>query len=249
MKHGEYISFCECRNRFREIAQSVRDALPCLQNLQQRLVDSRDGPRYHVDTPVVYNESLDDVNEAADIRLILVGDNPGRREQAAENRRYLVGQSGKIAEAFFRNEKSLSIDFRKNVIILNKTPVHTPRTVGLKELCKLGGEKTKRVIDGSQKMMAGLLADFYAALRVPVWICGYSEMKKRGIFEPYTDALQDLIRDGTLDRNDVFLYRHFSMNQFTIDLRKKSPPNASAQCAAETLRQTGTDYRKKILGM
>jgi hypothetical protein len=102
--------------------------------------------------------------------------------------------------------------------------------------------------------MASLLADFYAALRVPVWICGYSEMRRRGVFERYTAALRELVLTGKLDRDSVFLYRHFSMNQFTIDLRQKSIPcasvsGASAQGPAETLRRIGGGYREKILGV
>jgi hypothetical protein len=243
----EYTAFCECRNAFKKITESMMEELPELRKLQQRLIDSRDGPRYNVDTPIVYNESLDDVDKTADIRLILVGDNPGRREQA--NRRYLVGPSGKIADNFFKNETSLSIDFRKNVVILNKTPVHTPRTADLKELRGKGGEKIKRAIDNSQAEMARLLADFYGALRVPVWICGYSEMKKNGVFERYASALRNLMDGGTLDKNSVFLYRHFSMNQFTIDLRQKSAADPPPRCAAAALRRIGTDYRGKILGI
>jgi hypothetical protein len=245
MDKNTYKAFCECRNNFRAITDDIKNTMPDLQKFQQRLVDSRSGPAYHVDTPVVYNTALDDVDESADIRLILVGDNPGRREQMAENRRYLVGPSGKIAENFFKREPELSIDFRKNVIIVNKTPVHTARTAELKELCALGGEKMKQVIGDSQVKMARLLADFFCALRVPIWICGYSEMKRRGIFEKYTGALQDLIHGGVLDKNNIFLYRHFSMNQFTIDLSQKMPEYGTG--AAETLRRIGTEYRERIL--
>jgi hypothetical protein len=245
MNKNAYKTFCECRNNFRAITDDIQNALPYLRKFQQRLIDSRPGPAYHVDTPVVYNTALDDVDESADIRLILVGDNPGRREQMAENRRYLVGQSGKIAENFFKLEPELSIDFRKNVIILNKTPVHTARTAELKELCGLGGEEIKHVVDASQMKMAGLLADFFRALRVPIWICGYSEMKRSGIFAAYTGALRVLIMNGTLDKNSIFIYRHFSMNQFTIDLRKKMSEYGTG--AVETLRRIGTEYRERIL--
>ncbi|MDR2097881.1 MAG: uracil-DNA glycosylase family protein, partial [Spirochaetaceae bacterium] len=210
MDKAAYGAFCKCRDNFRAITDDIQNALPDLQKLQQTLVDSREGPRYSVDTPVVYNNALDDVGEDSDIRLIFVGDNPGRREQDAANRRYLVGPSGKIAENFFKNTPGLGIDFRKNVIILNKTPVHTPRTVCLKELRGMGGEKLCAAIDESQTKMAELLAGFFDALRVPVWISGYSEMKPKGVFERYTSALQDLLRRGALDRDSVFLYRHFS---------------------------------------
>ncbi|MDR2659066.1 MAG: uracil-DNA glycosylase family protein [Spirochaetaceae bacterium] len=241
MKQAEYKAFCECKNKFKAIIEDIQKELPDLQEIQQRLMGDLQG--YTVRTPVVYNEALDDVTENDDIRLILIGDNPGRREQ--EKRRYLVGPSGKIAESFF--ERTLSIDFRKNIIILNKTPVHTPRTAGLKELCRVGGEKLKLVIDDSQIKMARLAADFFCALHVPIWICGYSEMKKNGIFESYTAALRGLILSGIVDKNSVYIYRHFSMNQFTIDLRQKMQKYASG--AVETLRRIGTEYREKILGV
>lgn len=246
MNQAEYKAFCRCRDSFRTITEEIAAELPDLRKVQQRLIDERDGPRYNVDTPVVYNTALDDVDGGAEIKLILVGDNPGRREQAVENRRYLVGPSGKIAESFFKKETSLGIDFRKNVIILNKTPVHTPRTADLRDLCRLGGEKTHLAIDASQTKMANLLADFFSALRVPVWITGYSEMKKRGIFERYTTGMEDLVRRGVINRDSLLLYRHFSMNQFTVDLRQKTLPEKSV---AETLRAIGTGYRKRILSV
>jgi hypothetical protein len=246
MKRAEYEAFCECRNNFRAITGEIEAALPDLRDFQQRLIDQRTGPRYNVDTPVVYNMALDDVDHDADIKLILVGDNPGRREQAAENRRYLVGPSGKIAESFFKREAALRIDFRKNVIILNKSPIHTPRTADLKDLCRLGGERMRRLIDASQTKMANLLADFFCALHIPIWITGYSEMKKRGVFERYTADLEDLVRRGVIDGESVFLYRHFSMNQFTIDLRQKMRPDESIE---EVLRGIGAEYRERILSV
>jgi hypothetical protein len=70
-------------------------------------------------------------------------------------------------------------------------------------------------------------------------------MKPKGVFERYTSALQDLLRRGALDRDSVFLYRHFSMNQFTIDLRQKIHCGESA---ADALRRIGAEYRERILG-
>ncbi|MDR1250309.1 MAG: uracil-DNA glycosylase family protein [Treponema sp.] len=236
--------FNATRNAFREAVELLNKQLPGLGLLQQKLADSREGPAYAVETPVVYNQALDDVGSGDDIKLILVADNPGRREQAAENRRYLVGPSGKIAGRFFSEELSLGIDFRKNVLILNKTPVHTPRTAELKELCRLGGSALTEAIAQSQLTMAGILGQFCRALPlVPVWIIGYSEMKKGGIFEVYTTALQQAADAKLYDR--LFFYRHFSMNQFTIDLHKQARQGEST---AQTLERIGTAYRERILG-
>jgi hypothetical protein len=235
-------AFAAAREHFREIAGALERELPELPLIQQKLIDKRTGPAYRVETPVVYNQSLDSIGPGDDIRLILVADNPGRREQAAENRYYLAGPSGKLAEKFFRDQPSLGIEFRKNVLILNKTPIHTPRTAELRELGRLGGARITAAIGESQLAMAGLVAEFYAALTpVPVWIIGYSEMRPGGIFEPFTRALEKIY---ALAGDQLFLYRHFSMNQFTIDLHRQAAPGEETK---KTLDRIGRAYRERIL--
>ncbi|MDR2184749.1 MAG: hypothetical protein LBO80_03645 [Treponema sp.] len=256
MKQTAWKAFTAARKTYKASVEELRRALPDLQRIQQALIDGRSGPAYAVETPIVYNEALDDVGPEDEIKLILVADNPGRREQAAENRRYLVGPSGKIAEQFFRNNPGLGIDFRKNTIILNKTPIHTPRTAELKELYRLGGSSVEKAAAESQRTMARLLAGFHRALApVPVWITGYSEMKRGGVFEIYTETVQELYdprrrqNETTASRRRdlwkaLFLYRHFSMNQFTIDLRQQARDGESPE---DALRRIGAFYRKRIL--
>jgi hypothetical protein len=219
-----------------------------LQKVQQKLAKLRTGPAYTVETAVVYNQALDETGPGDDIKLILVADNPGRREQAAENRRYLVGPSGKIAENFFRNNPELGIDFRKNVLILNKTPIHTPRTAELRELCRMGGPVLEEALWDSQLTMVRILGEFCRCLKdAPVWIIGYSEMKPKGIFETYTNALGELAAakiGGVPLWERIFFYRHFSMNQFTIDLHQQALPK---ETVPETLERIGTAYRERIL--
>jgi hypothetical protein len=241
--------FVSIREKYRSVVQKMLRDLPKLGMLQQKLIDSRSGPAYKIETPVVYNGALDDITHSDTIKLILVADNPGRREQAAENRRYLVGPSGKIAEGFFRNHPELEIDFRKNVIILNKTPIHTPRTAELADLAELGSLSRQNLIDAineSQKIMVELLLEFHRAFApIPVWIIGYSEMKKNGVFQTYTE---DLIRHYTKfpkRREEILFFRHFSMNQFTIDFRKQALPK---ETAVETLKRIGTAYRERVMG-
>jgi hypothetical protein len=246
MKKIEWTAFAAARDHYREMIDSLCRELPKLGRIQQKLVNSREGPAYAVETPIVYNGALDDVQPRDGIRLILVADNPGRREQAAENRRYLVGPSGKIAEKFFRENPVLNIDFRRNVIILNKTPIHTPRTAELAELCRLGGAALTVALEESQRAMAALLLEFHRALApVPVWITGYSEMKKGGIFEAYTNAVRELYAGEKKLKKTVLLFRHFSMNQFTIDLHKQALPGETVE---ETLERIGTAYRERVLG-
>jgi hypothetical protein len=253
MRRGAWDKFVKARDKYRAACEELERGLPKLRGLQQKLVNSRsegkaEGLAFRVETPVVYNSALDDVTGRDEIRLILVADNPGRREQAAENRRYLVGPSGKIAEKFFRGNQSLGIDFRRNAIILNKTPIHTPRTVELRELCRLGGPALEKALSESQLLMARLLLDFHLALdEAQAWIIGYSEMKKGGIFEAYTEALRNLYAEKNAAplAKSVFVFRHFSMNQFTIDLHQQSLPEKSL---AENLERIGAAYRQRVLG-
>jgi len=248
MKRTVWNRFEKAREHYRSEIEKLFLELPKLRAVQQKLVNSR-SLSYPVETPIVYNNALDDINQNSEIRLILVADNPGRREQMAENRRYLVGPSGKIAEKFFRDNPSLNIDFRANVIILNKTPVHTPRTTELKELRKLGGPSLETALDESQRIMARLLLEFHQALICengkvpPVWITGYSEMKKGGVFEAYTDELKTIYA-GTDLKDSIFLYRHFSMNQFTIDLKQQT---VRGETLEKTLERIGMTYRERFL--
>jgi hypothetical protein len=248
MTRAAWDQFVKARNHYRSAIKKLSRELPELQAVQQKLVNSR-SPSYTVETPIVYNSALDDVDHNSDIRLILVADNPGRREQMTENRRYLVGPSGKIAEKFFHDNPELGIIFRKNVIILNKTPIHTPRTAELKELRRLGGTVLETALAESQRLMARLLLEFHRALACenaatpPVWITGYSEMKKNGVFETYTSELKT-IYDSVDLKDSVFLYRHFSMNQFTIDLKQQTVRGETLDSALERIGRT---YRTKYL--
>lgn len=78
-----------------------------------------------------------------------------------------------------------------------------------------------------------------------MWIIGYSEMKKGGVFEVYTKTLQSLCAANPRFKDSIFLFRHFSMNQFTIDLKQQRRPGEATE---ETLRRIGAAYRERILG-
>jgi hypothetical protein len=250
LNSGAWKKFVKAREHFRYITEETERSVPQLKKIQQKFADSRAGKNssYTVETPVVYNCALDDITAGDEIKLILVADNPGRREQAAENRRYLVGPSGKIAQKFFRDNPQLGIDFTKNVIILNKTPIHSPRTAELRRLClpETGSNSIAAVIKESQIKMAQLLLEFHEALCVPVYIIGYSEMKKGGIFEIYTETLKKIYTDKKYLYDQIFLFRHFSMNQFTIDLKKQA---LKGETVNKSLARIGASYKNKIINL
>jgi hypothetical protein len=249
MTDAAWKAFRSARDRYRAYVEDLAASLPELRAAQQALVDGREGGSFAVETPVVYNGALDDVGKADEIKLILVADNPGRREQAAENRRYLVGPSGKLADGFFRSHPELGVDFRKNVIILNKTPIHTPRTAELASLARDGGAAVAAAIRGSQAVMASLILAFHRGLSagaggLPLWIIGYSELGRGKIFEPFAAAFEAAYgaADAARLRPSVLLFRHFSMNQFSVDLRKRA---ADGEALAETLDRVGAEYRRR----
>ena len=124
-----YAAVEAAREEFGGLVEAWSAQNPYLLEAEERLREKQGYGDYRVETPVVYNRALDDIEIDDEIKIILVADNPGKKEQLAANNRYLVGQSGKLAEGWFKRE--LGIDFRREVLILNKTPVHTPKTAEL----------------------------------------------------------------------------------------------------------------------
>ena len=102
----------------------------------------------------------------------------------------------------------------------------------------------KAMID-SQVAMAELLFSFYNCFpSAQIWITGYSEMKKGGLFETYTLKLREIIKRNPAFSKKLFIFRHFSMNQFTIDLNKQRLPD---ETCTKTLNRIGSAYRERIL--
>jgi hypothetical protein len=244
MKAKAWRALYAAREEYRDYVKNLARRFPALGELTQALVDRREGPSYRVESPALYNAALEELGPGDTINLILAADNPGRREQ--ERGRYLVGPSGKIAESFFGAHPELGVDFRKNVAILNKTPIHTPRTAELRALGRLGGPALEALLAESQEFMARIIYAFHAALApVPVWIIGYSEMKKGGIFEVFTEALKSLYAKRPARKKELFLFRHFSMNQFTIDLNQQT---RKGETLAGALERIGAAYRERVFG-
>lgn len=253
MTKDQWAAFCSFKEDFKkqcrvweQRAQTL--GISVLQSEQAR----KDGvPYYPIQNPVVYNTALEAVTEYDDIKLIVIGDNPGKDEQLDKNCAYLVGLSGKIADGFFKKHPELGVDFRKNVIILNKTPIHTAKTKELKQIA-LCDPEIKKLIDESQMWMAQKTAELHIQLGCPLWLVGYAELKGKGIFSLYRETLKDAYKHNTFfpvsgERENcftkVYVYQHFSMNRFTIDLFKDADASLPLQILLE---KTGTLHRKEI---
>lgn len=212
----------------------------------QKAASSLDTPEYPLETAVVYNNALDEITEKDEIKLIVIGDNPGKNEQLKKNSRYLVGQAGKIAEGFFKKNNELNIDFRKNVIILNKTPIHTAKTSHLKYLEKNGNQEIKELINETQIWMAKETAKLHQMLETPeLWLVGYSELKQNGIFTFYKETLKNEYKNNT-SWEKVFVFQHFSMNRFSIDLNSFMKDNQTLSLE-QAVHKIGYIHKQEIL--
>ena len=213
-------------------------------------------PDYMVETPVVYNTALDEITEECEIRLIVIGDNPGKDEQREKNKKYLVGQSGKLATGFFENHGEFNTDFRKNVIILNKTPIHTAKTNHLKLIRKNGGEEIRELISESQIFMAEKTAQLHkdlcaaakdGGISPEIWLVGYSELKENGLFTDYKTEFSENYEKTASEWEKIFVFQHFSMNRFSIDL-KNFMTRHREMGIVEATRELGKLHKEEIFG-
>lgn len=262
----QWKAFCDFKKIFIEKIDEWNKRCPQLQVLQEAAAKAANTPSYSFETPIVYNRDLDRFTRDDDIKLIVIGDNPGKDEQLLKNNKYLVGQAGKIADGFFKRNPELGVDFRKNVIILNKTPVHSAKTNQLKHIIKNGGVQVAALIRESQLWMAEQTAKLHSALcsgasgggvAPELWLVGYAELKGKGIFIPYRDKLKesygvctagtDLLVSGAYAWSKVYVFQHFSMNRFTIDLGKLTEEHSwDSLSLIDRIHKTGDLHKSEI---
>ncbi|MBQ1197987.1 MAG: hypothetical protein IIX47_05230 [Spirochaetaceae bacterium] len=254
MNQQQWKDFYQFREEFREICQKWTDEFSEILKPLQKISANQDKvPEYKIENSIVYNTALDEVTEQDEIKLIVIGDNPGKNEQLQINQKYLVGLSGKIADNFFKKNPELKTDFRKNVIILNKTPIHTAKT---KELLFLANqnEKLKNLLTESQIWMAKKTVELHIALDCKMWLVGYAEVKEKGIFKEYRNTLFSEYQKSQDAKNayqKFFVFQHFSMNRFLIDLNEftKNLPESEKNISLESrLEKLGSLHKNQIFG-
>ena len=247
MTEEQWKVFCKFKKELKNKVEEWAEAAPALSRLQKEAALAAKTPLYPFETTVVYNRALDELTPGDEIKLIVIGDNPGKDEQLAKNNRYLVGQAGKIAEGYFHRNPELGVDFRKNVIILNKTPIHSAKTNQLKQIAKQGGPEIAGLIEESQIWMAQKTAALHAALGTELWLVGYSELKEKGIFGAYRDTLKSSCSEEAWQR--VYVFQHFSMNRFSIDLSEYIEAGKKEKAPLESnIHELGLLHRKEIFG-
>lgn len=212
--------------------------MPDLVEAQKTLAMLCDEADYPVETPIVFNRALLDISADSTIKWIMIADNPGKNEQLASQNRYLVGSSGKNAENFFRNQ--LHIDFRSEVLIINKTPVHSPKTTQLRRLIRLY-PALEAVFIESQCYMAELAWHLSALTNAPIWLMGISEIKPQGLFSAWFQRF----RAGLSAKPSVYAFNHFSMGSFAQDYKKRKLPDESP---GEAVLRIGAENTRRFFG-
>ena len=242
MTREQYIAFDAFRNEFKAKITEWNSLTPELLKLQKEAAMDAKTPSYSFETPIVYNRALDEITENDEIKIIVIGDNPGKDEQLLKNNKYLVGQAGKLGEGFFKKHPELGIDFRKNAIILNKTPVHTAKTNQIKYLLKNGSQEIKNLLEETQVWMAQKTAELAEKIHAEIWLVGYSELKPKGLFSRYRETLKTYA-----NLKNLFVFQHFSMNRFTIDLANFQTQHKELSLK-ESIETLGKEHLREIFG-
>ena len=256
MTNFQWECFNKFRNTFKDMVTQWNNQAKSLIIVQEKAMEFFKNVDYELQTPIVYNTALDEITQNDEIKLIVIGDNPGKDEQLAKNQKYLVGQAGKLGNSFFKNHDELGIDFRKNVIILNKTPIHSAKTNQLKKFATFGGKEIENLIKETQIWMAQETANLHQKLLQgsenkdypQLWLVGYSELKEKGIFTDYKNELKKQYQKSEEAKNawdNVFVYQHFSMNRFSIDLKEFSTENKNLDLKTQ-LKTLGKKHKDEI---
>lgn len=256
MTNFQWECFNKFRNTFKDMVTQWNNQAKSLIIVQEKAMEFFKNVDYELQTPIVYNTALDEITQNDEIKLIVIGDNPGKDEQLTKNQKYLVGQAGKLGNSFFKNHDELGIDFRKNVIILNKTPIHSAKTNQLKKFATFGGKEIENLIKETQIWMAQETAKLHQMLLQgsenkdypQLWLVGYSELKEKGIFTDYKNELKKQYQTSEEAKNawdNVFVYQHFSMNRFSIDLKEFSTENKNLDLKTQ-LKTLGKKHKDEI---
>lgn len=256
MTNFQWECFKKFCTTFKDMVTQWNNQAKSLILVQEKAMDFFKNVDYELQTPIVYNTALDEITQNDEIKLIVIGDNPGKDEQLAKNQKYLVGQAGKLGNNFFKNHEELGIDFRKNVIILNKTPIHSAKTNQLKKFATFGGKEIEDLLKQTQIWMAQETAKLHQNLLKgsenkdypQLWLVGYSELKEKGIFTDYKNELKKQYQTSEEAKNawdNVFVYQHFSMNRFSIDLKEFSTENKNLDLKTQ-LKTLGKKHKDEI---
>lgn len=229
---------------FRKILLSFRNRVLSWEKSHPHLCDEISAlipeNKYPLEHTIVYNTDLNKISGEMDIKLIVVADNPGKDEQLDANQAYLVGKSGVVMKNLLLKHNIVHLP-EQQIIILNKTPIHTASTLLLKKL-----KQHKELVTESQQYMAQLLHDIHTLFPAPVWIVGMSEIRKKGLFEPWLNEINRLYKPDNPLREKLLFFKHFAYGNFTKDINSTLDeyPHLTVE---EAIEKRGQEYANTIL--
>ena len=197
MTKEQFKKFCSFRDEFRKQTALWNEEY---NKVLKEKIESLSG--CEITNSFIYNEKLDDINENDNMKYIWIQDNPGYNEMLQN--RYAIGASGKAGQNFMKNE-GLTEDFDREVIVLNKSPIHTKVTAVLSKL------KNRGIQEETQRYMAKAIFTVHNIFECDLWILGISNLK--GIFGTFSKDMEKLYKNSALNKK-MFLYYHFSQGQF-----------------------------------
>ena len=105
----------------------------------------------------------------------------------------------------------------------------------------------------SQLWLAQKTAELAAGVGAQIWLVGYAELKDKGIFVPYRDELKSAAiackpktAAAATVYDQLFVFQHFSMNRFLIDLRDFCGGQLDESALAKKIAALGRRHRDEI---
>ena len=148
----------------------------------------------------IMHHYLAEIERREQYKYILIGDNPGVEE--FEKGRYFIGKSGQALRIFF--EENLVDNFDKEVIVYNKTQLHTSKT---EQLHGVRSRLKFKLFNNILLDNAEIISVAHKLLNVPVIMVGYSE---------FTDLFQTFWKEinKNIFAEDILVFKHPSHNHF-----------------------------------
>lgn len=204
-------------------------------------------PTQYPGIPFIWNSELDpyveDPSRLARLRWIICSDNPGVEE--AKSGRFLAptGRSGKEARKAIAQA---GLNWDQQVIVLNKSIIHTPKTVDLKAL-------PAEAVRATEVALAQVILELLAQTEAKLWIVGFGGCdasvpgwphklagKERYPASCITPYFYAALRDGVALRaatscgtkiaassevaarfkERIVISKHFSHGQFAIEMKQ-----------------------------
>ena len=80
-----------------------------------------------------------------------------------------------------------------------------------------------------------------------LWLIGYSEIKNKGVFIPYRKEFEKYydINQNKSNYDNMFVFQHFSMNRFIIDLNEFQKLNQNMKLS-DALSYLGNKHKSEI---